>query len=128
MDWSVEQTRLRWRPARRPPRTFGLSHLRIQVCEDLIDDVGILDAGDDPHRPAAGRAGLDVDPEHPLEALRPGHRGTAFGRRRLLRIRGPGVLTAPAPLGRRHARPVLAVWRKDAVETAQVDPWFRHQG
>ena len=76
--------------------------------------------------PQAGQVS-DVDPEHPLEALRPGHRGTAFGRRRLLRIRGPGVLTAPAPLGRRHARPVLAVWRKDAVETAQVDPWFRHQ-
>ena len=30
--------------------------------------------------PAAGRPGLDVDPEDPLEALRPGHRGTAFGR------------------------------------------------
>jgi len=29
--------------------------------------------------PAAGRPGLDVDPEDPLEALRPGHRGTAFG-------------------------------------------------
>jgi hypothetical protein len=40
------------------------------VGEDLLDDGGILDASDDSHRPAAGRAGLDVDPEHPLEALR----------------------------------------------------------
>jgi hypothetical protein len=29
------------------------------VGEDLLDDVGILDASDDPHRPAAGRTGLD---------------------------------------------------------------------
>ena len=35
------------------------SLLTIQVSEDLLDDVGILDARDDPHRPAAGRAGLD---------------------------------------------------------------------
>jgi hypothetical protein len=87
MDWFVEQACVRWRPARRPPRGFGLSRLRIQVCEDLLDDVGILDAGDDPHRPTAGRKGLDIDPEHPLEALRRGHRGAAFGLRRLLRIR-----------------------------------------
>lgn len=29
----------------------------------------VLDAGDDPHRPTAGRAGLDVDVEHPFQAL-----------------------------------------------------------
>ena len=29
-------------------------------------------------RTAAGRAGLDIDPEHPLEALRPSHRGLAY--------------------------------------------------
>lgn len=39
------------------------------------------------HRVVAGRTGLDVDPKDLLEALRPGHRGTAFGRRPLLRIR-----------------------------------------
>jgi hypothetical protein len=42
-----------------------------------------LDAGDDSHRPAAGRAGLDIDAEDPPEALRPGHRGTALSRRPL---------------------------------------------
>ena len=40
------------------------------MSEYLLDDVGVLNAGDDPHRTAAGRTGLDVDPEHPLEALR----------------------------------------------------------
>jgi hypothetical protein len=31
------------------------------VGEDPLDEVWILDAGDDPHRPAAGRSGLDID-------------------------------------------------------------------
>ena len=50
------------------------------MSEYLLDDHRILDIRDDAHRPAAGRTDLDVDPENPLEALRPGHRGTAFGR------------------------------------------------
>jgi hypothetical protein len=48
------------------------------VGEDLLDDIGILNARADPHRPAAGRAGLDVDTEPPLEALRLGRRGKAY--------------------------------------------------
>ena len=60
---SVEQPPLRWRSARRPPGGFGLCPFRIQVGEDLLDDIGVLNARDDSHRPAAGRAGLDVDPD-----------------------------------------------------------------
>jgi len=78
MDWSVEQTRLGRRPARRPPGAFGLRRFRIQVGEDLLDDVGVLNARDDPHRTTAGRAGLYVDAEHPLQPLRPGHRGAGY--------------------------------------------------
>ena len=62
--------------------------------EDLLDDICILDARDGPHCTAAGRAALDVDPENPLQALRPGHRGAAFRCRRLLRIRLAGVTRA----------------------------------
>ena len=40
------------------------------MVEDLTDDVGILDAGVNLDVPAAGLAGLDVDIEHALEALR----------------------------------------------------------
>jgi len=95
-----------------------LSRFRIQVGEDLLDGVRILDAfRDDPHRPTAGRAGLDIDPEDPLEALRPTHRGAAFGWASLFRIRCRGMLASPAPLGRCHLRAVFAVWRKD--------PWKR---
>lgn len=54
----VKQPPLRRRPARRPPAGFGLGRFPIQVSEDLLDDIGVLDAGDDPHRTAAGRTGL----------------------------------------------------------------------
>jgi hypothetical protein len=49
------------------------------VIENLADDDGVFDAGDDLHGAAAGLAGRDVDVEYPLEALRPVHGGMAFG-------------------------------------------------
>lgn len=124
----VEQPALWRRSAQWPPGAFRLWRFRTQVGEDLLDDVGILDERDDPHRPAGGRADLDVDPEHRFQALRPSHRGTAFGRCPLLRIRCRGVPASPAPLGRCHPCAVLAVGYKDAVEAHQVDPRFRYQG
>jgi hypothetical protein len=119
---------LRWRSACQPPGGSWPSHFRIEVIEDLLDDIGILDARDDPHRSAASRTGLDVDPENPLGALRPAHRGPAFGWRRLLRVRCRGMPASPAPPGRCHPRKVLSVRRKDPMEARQVDPRFRHQG
>jgi len=68
---------------------------------------GILDAPDDPRCPAAGQAGLDADTENPCQPLRPGHRGTTFGRWSL----PTAVLTAPVPHGRCHPRAVFTVWR-----------------
>jgi hypothetical protein len=56
----------------------GLSPFLIQVGEDLLDDIEVLNACDDPHRTAAGRAGIDVDPEYAFQALRPGHRGEDY--------------------------------------------------
>jgi hypothetical protein len=47
----------------------GAAPFRIQVGENLLDDDRILDARDDLHRSAAGRARSDVDPKDPLEAL-----------------------------------------------------------
>ena len=48
-------------------RTGSECAFRIEVGEDLLDHLGVLDAGDDPQRPATGRASLDVDTENPLE-------------------------------------------------------------
>jgi hypothetical protein len=45
-----------------------------EIFQNPLDDCGILDADDDAQPTAALAAGLDVDGEHPLEALRPGHR------------------------------------------------------
>ena len=47
--------------------------------EYLPDDLRIFDAGDDLHGSAAGLASPDIDVEHALEALRPGHDDMAFG-------------------------------------------------
>ena len=59
-------------------RSLGRSPLHIQVGEDLGDDAGIFDAGNDSHCSGTDQPGLDVDPEDPLESLRPGHRGAAY--------------------------------------------------
>jgi hypothetical protein len=40
------------------------------VGEDLADHRGVLNAGNHPHRPATGAAGLDVDVEDPSQPLR----------------------------------------------------------
>jgi hypothetical protein len=56
----------------------GLSPFPIQMSEDLLDDIEVLNACDNPHRTAAGWAGLDVDPEYAFQALRPDHRGKDY--------------------------------------------------
>jgi hypothetical protein len=38
------------------------------VSEDLLNHYRILDARDDSQRPAAGRAGLDIDAKGPFQA------------------------------------------------------------
>ena len=50
-----------------------------------FDDVRALNAGDDPHRSAAGRARLDIDAEHPLQALRLSHLPARSGERNMHR-------------------------------------------
>ena len=95
--------------------------------EDLPDDLRVLDARDDAHRPTAGRAGLDIDPKDPLEALCPSHRGAAFNWRSLLQICAAGMPAAPAPPRQSHPRAVVAARREYTVEARQVDPQWRHQ-
>ena len=60
--------RVRWRPA-----PGGWSDRRwlplFEVFENVPDDGGILDAGDDAHVTAAAVTGLDVDVKHPFQAL-----------------------------------------------------------
>ena len=99
---SVEQTRLGRRPATRPSGSFRRGAFLIEVGEDLLDHHRIVDAGDDPHRPAAFPAGLDVDIEHPLETLHPVHRCPSLG---------GGLLLARLPNGMRTSHLKMSVWR-----------------
>jgi hypothetical protein len=43
----------------------------LEVFENLPDDGGVLDAGEDAHPAAAAETGLDVDAKHALQAVRP---------------------------------------------------------
>jgi len=54
---------------------WRLPALSGQVFEDLFNDGGVFDAANDPHGAAAAGAGVDIDAEHALQALRPGHGG-----------------------------------------------------
>ena len=59
-------------------RDGRLSGPALEVIEDLFDDAGILDAGDDAHGPTATAAGLDVDRKDTPEPLCPRHGRMAF--------------------------------------------------
>jgi hypothetical protein len=57
-----------------------------KVTQNLLDHLGILGAGNDPRLSAAVIAPLDVDREHPLQALRPAHRRRPQGSPEPLRV------------------------------------------
>jgi len=59
----------RWRPTCRPHTCWCRGKLFLRMGEYLLDYRQLLDAGDDPHRPAAGPAGFDVDAEYAFQAL-----------------------------------------------------------
>ena len=94
--------------------------------ENLLDHHGVFYAGDNPESATAGLTGRDVNVEHPLEPLRPGHRGATFGGRwRFIPSLG---LVALASLGRGDQGTVFAVRGKYTMKSCQIHPWFWHQG
>ena len=115
------------RPTRRRPGRLRRGRFRIQVREDRRDHHRVFDAGNDAHRPAAGRAGVNVDPEHAPQALRLGHCGPVLARRFVVGL-GPRLsCCAPAPPGLGHQCPVGAVGRENAVVAGQIHPRPGHQ-
>ena len=82
----------------------------VEVFEDLFDHGRIFDARDHLDRTAAVVTGLDIDLEHPLQTLRPGHRDVAGGRWFVGRL---GI--TPAASGRRHLLTQSMVRREHAV-------------
>jgi hypothetical protein len=100
------------------PTTSSPERFCIQVGEDLLDYDRVFDTGNDPHCPATGRAGLDVDTEHPFQALRPGHCGAAFAQRGFIETLWRRTLTALASPARRHSRPQST----DVVPSIRTQP------
>src|SRR5580692_6325461 len=127
---SSQQTGLRRRPPRHQ-RQLALGLLRrygLQVRQYLRNKLRLLDAGDDLQLPAAARAALYLDTEHSLQPSCPAHRHMPW-RRWLGRIsaRHRRRRCTPAPLRRRHRRPILTVRGKHAVIPGQVHPRRRDQ-
>jgi len=89
---SAKQIR-RWRPA-----------FRQQICwnRSLLNDHGVIDAGDHFHGTIACTASLDVNIEHVLQSLRPAHRCPALVEDLLVALVSSFGLVVPAPPGRRH--------------------------
>jgi len=126
---SVEESGLRRRPPLRQHRQFGGGLFALQMRQNSLDHRRFFNAGNDLDVPRAPLAGLDIDVEHPLEPLHPGHRLVAL-RRRLVQPIFPGRLTLsapPTPFGWSYPHTKLAIRSKNPVKACQICAWLRHQ-
>ena len=100
----------------------------LQVPENLLNDLGVLDAGNHFDLTAAVFTDFDIDIENSFQSLHPGHGTMSLCGTLVLPI-GIGWLSVGllATLGRRHLNAVFAVGREDAVETCEVDSWLGYQ-
>ena len=99
----------------------------VEVLENASDDSGVFDAGDDTHVAAACFAECDIDVEHALEALRPGHGDVALG----WICVAIALFCSPPLSSRRDGGAMGAVGGKHAVVPDEVDARFgdeRSQG
>jgi len=76
--------------------------------------------------PAAARAGVDLNTQDALEALRPAHRHVARSDRLVSGLIRTLPFATHAPMRRRHQGAQLAVRRKYPVVSRQVHPRWRH--
>ena len=96
-------------------RRINRRSVATEVPENPLNDCRRLDARDDTQTAAAVPASLDVDGEHPLEALRPGEDPLPAG------CRCRGVLAAGGGACLRHdSGPIRARRREHAVIPRQV--------
>ncbi len=93
--------------------------------EDRLDHHRIFDARNDAHRAAAGRAGLNVDAEHALEALGPAHCAAPLGRCSCIGLGRTRPAFAPPGPGDQCA--VRTVGCELTVVASEVHPWPGHQ-
>ena len=98
------------------------------MIENLADDDGIFNAGDDLHGATAGRTGGDVDVEYPLEGLCPGHGPVALDRGSVRCLLGSFGLASLTTSGRSNQCPVFTVGCEYAMKSGEVGAGFRYQG
>ena len=103
----------------------GVLFLALKMSQDPVDGVLLLDASDDFDRPTAATANLNVDIEHALESLGPGHSSMALGRCPYFRI--CARLKCLATSGRSDFPAPAVIRRQDAVVAGEIDSRFRHQ-
>ncbi len=107
-------------PIFRQKLTFRFHRPKSAMCPERSLDLltQSFDNRDYPDSTTACVTGRYIDIEYSFQALRPGHGGMALHGRSLIAVYpAMGVL---ASFRRRHQRPVLAVWRKHAMESCQV--------
>ena len=109
---------LRRRSARM--RRIDRLHSVAEMVQNPLNHCGFLDAGNDAQAAAALLAGLDVNGEHPLEALCPAHRPLPIGGRCL------ATLSDSACPGH-NLCPVRARRCEHAMVPGQVRAGFWHQ-
>ena len=126
-----KRQRGRWRPGWGHQEGPGrdILFLLAKMSQDLVDDVLLLNAtvrriDDDFDSPPAATANLDVDFEHALESLGPGHSRMALGRCPYFRI--CARLKCLATSGRSDFPAPAVIRRQDAVVAGEIDSWFRH--
>ena len=77
---SVEESSLRrWRTVLWTQSRPGGGRFSIQVGQNLLDNRWVFNTGNDLDLTGTALAGLDVDVEHSLEPLHPGHRHNITG-------------------------------------------------
>ncbi len=121
-----KRQRGRWRPGWGHQEGPGrdILFLLAKMSQDPVDDVLLLDASDDFDSPPAATANLNVDIEHTLESLGPGHSSMALGRCPYYRI--CTRLKCLATSGRSDFPAPAVIWSQDAVVAGEIDSWVRH--
>ena len=101
----------------------GVLLFSLKMSQNSIDDILLLDTGDDSDRSAAAGADLDVYIEYAPESLSPSHRRMSLRCRADLHI-GNRLDSFSTPGWRDQSAPAV-VRREYAVVSGEVDPRLR---
>ena len=104
--------------------------LLVQMLEDVRNYRRIFDAGNHLDLSTTTLTGFDIDIEHALEALHPGHGTMLFLRALVEPIRTAclNLCCFLTTLCGSDLTTMFAVGRKNTVKSCQINSWLGHQG